>query len=217
LRYSNSVIQPSRVFILAVALQTKFPLSRKTWSRAISFRPRCRGMPLTNTYYTAAHGVSVPLLRRLCACHESQSKPICRVCSIRTEMCLHFFQDFLFFTISPFFYIVHVNCYGSYTTFDKCAICFVLFPLLCMHSAYEKDEQSQLSQQGCHSWLLEDQPFSFCRRCGTASIFSTGSSNMYSIHFLLRATECDRNIALRRPRVGIMFLWQSVRAARKQW
>ena len=36
--------------------------------------------------------------------------------------------------------------------------------------------ESQPSRRRCHSWELQDQPFTFCRRFGTASIFSTGSS-----------------------------------------
>ena len=41
---------------------------------------------------------------------------------------------------------------------------------------YELDRQSQPSRRGCHICELQDQPFTFCRRFGTASIFSTGSS-----------------------------------------
>jgi len=40
--------------------------------------------------------------------------------------------------------------------------------LRCQH-----DRQSQPSRRGCHSLKLQDQPFTFCWRFGTASIFST--------------------------------------------
>jgi len=53
---------------------------------------------------------------------------------------------------------------------------------------YELDRQSQPSRRGCHSLELQDQPFTFCRRFDTASIFSTVFS-MQSIRFLLRETE----------------------------
>jgi len=50
------------------------------------------------------------------------------------------------------------------------------------------DRQSEPSRRGCHSRELQDQLFTFCRRFGTASIFSTVFS-MYSIVFLLRETD----------------------------
>jgi len=44
------------------------------------------------------------------------------------------------------------------------------------HRLHELDRQSQSSRRGCHSWEVQDQPFTLCGRFGTASIFSTGSS-----------------------------------------
>jgi len=54
---------------------------------------------------------------------------------------------------------------------DSDKVCAVTTP----HSLtlHELDKQSQPSRRGCHSWELQDQPFTFCRRFGTASIFST--------------------------------------------
>jgi len=43
-----------------------------------------------------------------------------------------------------------------------------------VHSLYELDRQSLPSWQGWQCWELQDQPFSFCRRFGVTSIFSTG-------------------------------------------
>ena len=53
---------------------------------------------------------------------------------------------------------------------------------------HELVRQLQSSRRGCHSRELQDQPFTFCRRFGTASIFSTVFS-MHSMGFLLRETE----------------------------
>ena len=44
-------------------------------------------------------------------------------------------------------------------------------------------------EEGCHSWELQDQPFTFCRRFGTASIISTESSAC-TLSFFFAA--CDR-------------------------
>ena len=41
---------------------------------------------------------------------------------------------------------------------------------------HELDRQPQPSRGGCHICEVQDQRFTFCRRFGTASIFSTGSS-----------------------------------------
>jgi len=53
---------------------------------------------------------------------------------------------------------------------------------------HKLDRQSQPSQRGCHSRELQDQPLTFCRRFGTASIISTVFST-HLIGFLLRETE----------------------------
>ena len=37
----------------------------------------------------------------------------------------------------------------------------------------QRAKQSQPSRRGCYSWKLQDQPFTFCSRFDTASIFST--------------------------------------------
>jgi len=55
---------------------------------------------------------------------------------------------------------------------------------------HELDRQSQPNQRGCHSRVVQDQPFTFCRLFGTASIFSKVFS-MHSISFLLRETELE--------------------------
>ena len=75
---------------------------------------------------------------------------------------------------------------------DKGVFCHTPFGSL----QYELDRQSQPSRQGCHSWELQDQPFTFCIGFGTASIFVTVLS-MYSIHFLLRATKPEWKSALK--------------------
>jgi len=41
---------------------------------------------------------------------------------------------------------------------------------------HELDRQSQPSRGGCHICEMQNQLFTFCRPCDTASIFSTGSS-----------------------------------------
>jgi len=64
---------------------------------------------------------------------------------------------------------------------------------------HEFGRQSQPSRRGCHSRELQEQPFTFCRRFGTASIFSTVFS-MHSIGFLLRATEPGWKSTLKIPR-----------------
>jgi len=61
---------------------------------------------------------------------------------------------------------------------------------------HELDRQSQPNRWGCHSLEMKDQLFTFCRRFGTASIFSTVFS-MHSIGFLLRATEPKWKSALK--------------------
>jgi len=61
-------------------------------------------------------------------------------------------------------------------------------PELRITGLHELDRKSQPSRRGCHSRQLHDQPFTFCWRFGTASIFSTVFS-MHSIGFLLRETE----------------------------
>jgi len=53
---------------------------------------------------------------------------------------------------------------------DKGVCCHRSFSQSPLH---ELDRRSQLSRRGCHSWELQDQPLIFCRRFGTASIFST--------------------------------------------
>ena len=65
---------------------------------------------------------------------------------------------------------------------------------------HELDRQSQPNRRGCHSRELQDQKFTFCRRFGTANIFSTVFS-MHSIGFLLRATEPKWKTALKIPRL----------------
>jgi len=61
---------------------------------------------------------------------------------------------------------------------------------------HKLDRQSQLSQQGCHSRELQDQPLTFCRWFGTANIISTVFST-HSISFLLRETEPEWKSALK--------------------
>jgi len=67
------------------------------------------------------------------------------------------------------------------------------------------DRQSQPSRWVCHSWELQDQPFAFCRRFGTASIISTVFS-MHSIGFQLRSTELEWKSTLKIPRYYSMSL-----------
>ena len=56
------------------------------------------------------------------------------------------------------------------------------------------DRQSQPSRRGCHSWELQDQLSTFCRRFSTTRIFSTVFS-MHSIGFLLHETEAEWKIS----------------------
>jgi len=64
---------------------------------------------------------------------------------------------------------------------------------------YELDRQSQTHRRGCQWWELQDEPFAFCGRIGTACVdllnrvFST-----HLIGFLLRATKQERNSILKR-------------------
>jgi len=55
-------------------------------------------------------------------------------------------------------------------------------------SLRELDRQSQPSRRGCHSREVRVQTFTFPRRFGTASIFSTVFS-MHSIGFQLRESQ----------------------------
>ena len=72
---------------------------------------------------------------------------------------------------------------------------------------HELDRESQPSRRGCHSWELQDKPFTFCRWFGTANIFSTVFS-MHSIGFLLRETEPERKPVLKIPRFCSMSLYR---------
>ena len=72
---------------------------------------------------------------------------------------------------------------------------------------HEFDRQSQPSRRGCHGRELQDQPFTFCRRFGTANVFSTVFS-MHSIAFLLRETEPERTLVLKIPRFCSMSLYK---------
>ena len=72
--------------------------------------------------------------------------------------------------------------------------------MLCRPGLHELDRQLQPSRWGCHSWELQDQPFTFCRRFGTASIFSTVSSACTRSFFKLRATEPEWKLTLNIPR-----------------
>jgi len=54
---------------------------------------------------------------------------------------------------------------------------------------HELDRQSQPSRRGCHCQELQNQPFSFYRRFGTASIFST----VFSIHLVFCCVRPSRN------------------------
>jgi len=69
-------------------------------------------------------------------------------------------------------------------------------PRLRTTGLHELDRQSQPSRRGCHSLKLQHQPFTFCRRFDTASIFST-VFNMHSIGFLLRETEPEWKLVLK--------------------
>jgi len=63
---------------------------------------------------------------------------------------------------------------------------------------YQLNSQSSMRRQGCYCWELQDEPFVFCGRIGTACVdllnrvFST-----HLIDFLLRATEQERKSALK--------------------
>jgi len=59
---------------------------------------------------------------------------------------------------------------GCWTPTRACAITAPI------HSLYKLDSQSKASQRWYHCYKLQDQPFAFCRRVGTACIFWTGSS-----------------------------------------
>jgi len=52
------------------------------------------------------------------------------------------------------------------------------------------DRQSQPSGRRCHSWELQDQPFTFYRQFATASIFSTDLPNQHVLDRFSAA--CDR-------------------------
>ena len=67
--------------------------------------------------------------------------------------------------------------------------------------------QSHLSWRGCHSRELQDQPFTFCRWFGTASILTTVFS-MYLIGFLLRETKSEWKWVLKIPRFYSMSLYK---------
>jgi len=45
-----------------------------------------------------------------------------------------------------------------------------------------------ISERGCHNRELQEQPFTFCRRFGTASVFST----VFSMHSSVFFAACDR-------------------------
>ena len=70
------------------------------------------------------------------------------------------------------------------------------------HSSHELDRQSQPSRRGCQSPEVQEQPFTFCRLFGSASVFSTVFS-MHSIGFLLRETEPELKLALNMFRTTI--------------
>jgi len=61
---------------------------------------------------------------------------------------------------------------------------------------HELDRQSQPNRRGCHSRELQDQQFTFCRRFGTASIFSTACTR--SVFCCVRP---NRKSALKIPRI----------------
>ena len=72
---------------------------------------------------------------------------------------------------------------------------------------HELNRQSQPSRQECHSRELQNQPYTFWRRFGTASIFSTVFS-MHSTGFLLRATELEWKSVLRKTRYYCMSFYK---------
>ena len=94
-------------------------------------------------------------------------------------------------------------------------------PGLRITGLHELDRQQQPSRRGCHSRKLQDQTFTFCRRFGTASIFSTVFS-MHSIGFLLRASEPEWKSALKIPRCFVSLQtqgsvcgkWAAIRCSR---
>ena len=65
---------------------------------------------------------------------------------------------------------------------------------------YELDIQPQPSRWGCHCHQLQNQPFGFCGRFGTASNFNR-SFKMHLIGFLLHAPKHERKSALKIPDV----------------
>ena len=66
---------------------------------------------------------------------------------------------------------------------------------------YKLDKQWQTHRRGCHYWELQDEPFVFCGRIGTACVDLRNrvfSSRL--IGFLLRATKKERKSGLKRLR-----------------
>ena len=78
-------------------------------------------------------------------------------------------------------------------------------PRLRTTGLHELDRNSQPRRRGCHSRELQDQPLTFCRCFGTASIFSTVFS-MHNIGFLLLETGSEWKLELKIPRYYSMSL-----------
>ena len=66
---------------------------------------------------------------------------------------------------------------------------------------YKLNGQSQTHRRGCHCWELQDEPFAFCGRIGTACVdLRNRVFSSLLIDFLLRATKKERKSALKRLR-----------------
>jgi len=148
----------SAVFVPAAALQIKFPLSSKLLKNVGSMVKRSTYALSTSRKHTTGFLV--------------KSFVECCGCTVLTAACYwpssHFISAQKFVSVSG-----ELNHDCSLLDSDK--VCAVITP---SHSLtlHELDRQSQPSRRGCHSWELQDQPFTFCRRFGTASIFTAVSS-----------------------------------------
>jgi len=92
--------------------------------------------------------------------------------------------------------------YARVRTSNSCAIAYVVLSQKLWRSPglHELDDrQSQTRRHGCHCWELQDEPFAFCGRIGTACMdLLNRAFSTHLIGFLLCTTNQERNSALKR-------------------
>jgi len=82
------------------------------------------------------------------------------------------------------------------------SLCGPLSKTLKSPGLYDLDRQSQKHRWGCHCWELQDEPFAFCGRIGTACVeLRNRVFSSHLIGFLLRATKKGMKISSKKIEV----------------